>query len=290
MVGELYAFLSAVSWALAVVLFKRSGESTPPFPLNLFKTVLSFVLLALTLVVLSEPLLPRLEAGVYFRLVVSGVVGITVSDTLFLAALGRLGAGRTAIVECSYSPLLILLSYLFLDEVLAPLDFAGLLLVLSAVLVVAHPGRSGVSARDSAVGIALGILAMGTLAVSVVLIKPDLARVSAVWASAVRTLAAAATLASAGLVLGDRRAVFACFVPAPVWRFSVPASILGTYVALLFWILGFQNTLVSRAAIANQSTTIFVILFALVILREPITKRKALAVVLGVSGVVVILA
>ena len=35
--GELLALLSPMAWAVAVILFRKTGEKVPPVPLNLVK-------------------------------------------------------------------------------------------------------------------------------------------------------------------------------------------------------------------------------------------------------------
>ena len=52
-IGEFYSLSSAFIWAVAVILFKKSGESLNPFALNLFKNVLALTLLGLTIAVLA---------------------------------------------------------------------------------------------------------------------------------------------------------------------------------------------------------------------------------------------
>ena len=52
-------------------------------------------------------------------LVASGAVGIGVADTLFFRALNLLGASRSAVVECGYTPAVVFFSILFLGEALA---------------------------------------------------------------------------------------------------------------------------------------------------------------------------
>ena len=66
----------------------------------------------------------------------SGFLGIAVADTLYLRALNVMGASRTGIVSALYTPFVILLSAVFLDEMLSPWQWLGF--ALSIVWVYAH--------------------------------------------------------------------------------------------------------------------------------------------------------
>ena len=56
--GEAFALSSALIWALAVILLRRSGETLPPFELNLFKNCFGTVLLIPTILLLDGFVLP----------------------------------------------------------------------------------------------------------------------------------------------------------------------------------------------------------------------------------------
>ena len=288
--GEIYAVVCAMTWASAVVLFKRSGERIPPLPLNVFKTTIAVVLLAASLFVIGHDLFPPLPFSDYMVLVASGIIGVTLSDTLFFHGLNRLGAGRSSIVECLYSPCVIFLSFAFLGESLGAADWIGLGLILGALFTMASP-QSGdsMSRRDLWIGIAYGAGAMITVAIGVVMMKRPAEGGSVFWVSWIRTGAALLVL----LVLAaahpkDRRETIRCFTPSRVWAWSVPGSILGTYLALVFWTAGFKYAEASRAAILNQSNSIFVLILAAIFLHEPVTRRKLAAITLGLSGVVLV--
>ena len=47
--GEFFALASALCWALAIILFRRSGDALPAFELNLFKNLVGFLLIVPTL-------------------------------------------------------------------------------------------------------------------------------------------------------------------------------------------------------------------------------------------------
>ncbi len=103
--GELFALGAASIWAVAVILLRRSGETTTPFSLNLFRVGVSSLLLVAVLIMSDQPLWPDRATADYFWLAVSGVMGVAVSDTFFQMCLNRVGAGINAIVDCLYAPL-----------------------------------------------------------------------------------------------------------------------------------------------------------------------------------------
>ena len=61
--GEFYSALCAVLWAIAVVLFRKSGEHVPPVALNLFKGVFGLLMFLPTMAVLGLPFAPDGTTG-----------------------------------------------------------------------------------------------------------------------------------------------------------------------------------------------------------------------------------
>jgi len=59
-------------------------------------------------------------------------------------------------------------------------------------------------------------------------------------------------------------------------------------MALIAWITGMKYTLTGIASILNQTSTVFILLFATLFLREPFTRRKLIALVLAITGIVVV--
>ena len=51
------SLLSAVFWALAVVMMKRVGEKIHPIAINLFKNATGVILISMTLYIIGEPLI-----------------------------------------------------------------------------------------------------------------------------------------------------------------------------------------------------------------------------------------
>jgi len=88
--GEILASLAAVLWAIAVILFKKSGEHVHPIALNLFKTALAVILFIPTLYFFKQPFFRDAPLNEYVLLLASGAIGIGIADTLFFKCLNML--------------------------------------------------------------------------------------------------------------------------------------------------------------------------------------------------------
>jgi drug/metabolite transporter (DMT)-like permease len=171
--GELLALLTAFLWALGVILYKKSVGFVAPFSLNVFKNCVAFVLLTATTITLGQTQTLSVPPRDLFLILLSGALGIGVSDTFYFMALSRLGASRTALVDCLYSPFVILFSVLLLKERLAPLSIAGGTLILASVTISTQRNFGQSIARKQLwMGCAFAVSAMATVAFAVVLVTP----------------------------------------------------------------------------------------------------------------------
>lgn len=291
--GEMCALGAAVCWALALVFFKRTGEHVSALALNLFKNAVALLLLGTTLLVAPMNLeaLANAEPADFLILAISGIVGIAIADTLFLEALRYIGVGLISIVECVYSPAVLLFSLLLLSESLTAAHYLGGGLIIGGVLLTSRiKPPAGRTPLQLFVGLFLGGVSVSLMAFGIVFAKPVLEVLDfpLILATTVRLLAGSVLLALFAWASPGRRHHFLAFRPTSLWRLSVPGAVLGTYLAMILWVAGFKFADASIAAILNQTSIIFSIILASVILKEPFTRRKFLAVVLAFTGVVVI--
>jgi drug/metabolite transporter (DMT)-like permease len=284
--GEFYALLTALMWASAVIYLKWSGETIPPFALNVFRVALSTAALLLSIVAMKQEVLREAPARDYLTLFASGVIAIAISDTLFLMALNRVGAGIMAIIDCLYAPFVVLFAFLFLGEELGPWQSAGMVLVIAGALIAArHEPPAGMTAKQILTGSLYGFLSMVTVALGIVIAKPVLNRSPVLWATTMRQIGALIVMIPVALVVPSRRQIFSLFRPARNWKYSVPGTFLGSYLALIFWVAGMKYTSAGPAAILNQTSSIYILILASIFLKEPFTVRKVIASVLAIAGI-----
>jgi drug/metabolite transporter (DMT)-like permease len=69
----------------------------------------------------------------------------------------------------------------------------------------------------------------------------------------------------------------------------IPGSVLGTYLALIFWIGGMKYAPASIAAALNQTSSIFIFILAALFLKEEITRYKIVGIILAIAGVFLVI-
>ncbi len=287
--GEVLSIGSALAWAVAVIIYKRLGESLPPLLLNLLKNLLVLALLLASVALLRLPP-PALSLRVLGVLLLSGVLGIAVADSLYFAALNRLGAARAGILGNLYSPFVIALSVLFLGEGLRPLQWLGFVLVSTGVLVVGHGDGSaqGVAARRLRQGLLLGVAAIFLMAAAIVMIKPLLSGLPVLWVVLLRTAAGLAALSA--LFAWRRQAPWQLLRGRHLrWPLLLTAAFFGQYLAVLMWVGGYKYAPATVAAVLNETSSAFIVLLAALFLREALTRRKLLGVACTLAGVICLL-
>ena len=288
--GEVLALLTAIAWAFAVILFKKSGEAVHPIGLNLFKNTLSAVLLVPSIYLLGDSLFHPAPIQDYILFLASGALGIGLSDTLFFKSLNILGAGLSAIVDCLYSPFIIALSTVFLAESLGAIQIVGVLMIVFAVLTATSERKSN-SADGKTIlkGVIYGVLAMATNAAGIVMIKPALERSPLFWVTEIRLVGGAIVLLIVLLLHKHRREIVRSIFSAKRWVYTLSGSFIGAYLAMLLWLAGMKYTQASVASALNQTSNIFIFIFAALLLREKITVYRLTGIIFGVCGAILVM-
>ena len=288
--GQFLALSAAVTWAIAVILLRRSGETLPAFELNLFKNVLGLLLLLPTLAIIQGLSIPAYSVPDLLIALISGFLGIAVADTWYLRALNLIGASRTGIVASLFSPFVILLSVLFLGEALGDWQLLGFGLVMSGVLLVSwRHGRTEVDTAQVRKGVLLAGGAVFMMAVGVVMVKEILETRPFLWTVLIRMVGGVGGMLlyvtarrNWSLVRSRLR------MPQP-WHWIVLGSFLGSYLSMMLWLAGYKYIPASQASILNETASAWIVLFAWLILRESIGFRRLLGLFLTFSGAIVML-
>ncbi|MEZ4742962.1 MAG: DMT family transporter [Bdellovibrionota bacterium] len=265
--GEAYSILSAVAWAFGVICMRKTSQQLDPLSFNIFKIALAIILVFVTFL-FSQETVPFASISIrdLVVLVVSGIIGIGIADTLWLAALRSTDATTMAIVDCAYSPSVVFMSFLFLAERLTVLQFIGGICILMSVFTVIPSKQDklkpGFIAGGKLQGVLLGALAVVLMAIGVVLMKPILRNLPVLFTTEVRLISGFSVLLLLSVFSKKKTKLKESFLTAENKKIIFLGAFLGAYLAMIFWIAGFKYTTASIAAILNQTSTIFIIILA----------------------------
>ncbi len=289
-IGEIMAITTAIIWAVAVILFKKSGETVHPIGLNLFKNSLAVLLLIPTLYFINQLQIRDIADYDYFLIFLSGAIGIGIADTFFFKCLNHLGAGLTAIVDSLYSPFVIGFSFILLGESLTFWQMIGVLLILSAVLTATSKSEGKPIDRQKMIkGLLYGASAMVLTAFGVVIVKPVLETQPLMWVTTVRLLSGVIVLTVLLAFNKNRRKIIATVFANGIRVSTVLGSFLGAYVAMIFWLGGMKYTQASTAAALNQTNSVIIFILAYFILKEEMSLKKIIGIILAIIGALLVI-
>ncbi|MBO4513202.1 MAG: DMT family transporter [Victivallales bacterium] len=196
------ALLSTFSWALGGILFKQLGEKLEPLGMTWVKSSISVLILGVCLLVL-RPALPNMAQ--FWRLVLSGFIGIAIGDTLFFAALGHLSPLILALLLLAGPDLFsVVLGVLCLGEMPSWQVFVGIFFLVAAISCVVFPLQisDDEKVKTTVLGVVFGLLSLVATSVSMVIAKPALKEMSVLFATCIRMLAGSVSLLLWGLMSG----------------------------------------------------------------------------------------
>jgi drug/metabolite transporter (DMT)-like permease len=301
--GEFFSVLCTVFWAIAIILFKKCGTYYSAKNLNLFKNIIGSVLFIISMIVLGENFIPKgVKLVDVFVLGLSGIIGMSLADTILFISLKKLGATLIGVVEALYAPFVVFISSVFFYEEITLKIILGTILVFLGIIVSSIDFKqttTNISRKDLFIGLFWGVIAFLGMALGVVIMKKPflteysvLDTYSSMWTTTVRITIATLIMLPFSLIKRtgkSRSEFFAMFRPNPNWRILVPGSVLGAYLSMFTWIVGIKYLAkVSVASILNQTTIVWVAILAVIFLKEKFTLNKVLSVVLALAGVVVV--
>lgn len=156
-IGELAAFLTALSWAGGSLFFASAARRQGAPVLNVLRIVLATLLLALIVPLAGGDLTvpgPQLLA-----IAVSGVLGIAVGDAAYFRCLEILGARRSMVLGAIWPAMAALLMYPLLGETLGWFGVLGIAVTTGGVIWVQTERDDGTEVvGNAALGMGLGLL------------------------------------------------------------------------------------------------------------------------------------
>ncbi len=276
---------SAASWALGAVLFKFIGERMTPAAMTLAKGAMSVVLLGIAVACMEYH---PTDSGGMWLLVLSGVIGIALGDTLFFKALRDLTPVSIIVLMVVGQLMTAVLGIFVLSEVPTPLAWIGMAFIMGGVVMVLCGDTPGEEGQTKMRGILFGLASVLCMSASSIIAKRPLQTVPTIQATFVRMAAGTLGVFLAGGILGQVGGWL-----TPLKDFSFLAKFLLAVVVVSFggfWlsIVAIKFLHVAVASALNATEPVFAIPLSLLMMKDKTSPQAVLGSIAVVAGVALI--
>jgi drug/metabolite transporter (DMT)-like permease len=285
-VGELAALTAATLWGFtSVFFFSVAAQRIGALRVNLLRLPLGWALLGVTLLVTG--LKPVTDGKSLALLAVSGVIGLSIGDLAYFAAMRRIGP-RLAVLLLSLAPLFAAgIGVVLLHEIPGPLAGAGIVLTLGGVFWVVLERRDEVMPPGHHVwGVVLGLVSAFCQGFGLVLAKWGMAGGLHPWAASwLRMTAGTAAIWAGAMLAGRLSDLDLCGSLRLAWPQVVGGAVLGPFLGASLSLVAAQRTEVGVAATLMATTPIIVIPLVMVTERYRPSWRALAGTLLAFVGI-----
>lgn len=283
--GILSALLSACSWAFGTITFERIGKAVPFVGITFLKGVFSILLMIVLLLITGG--LYNIGWWEFSFLSLSGIIGIAIGDSLFFKSLQDLGAKVQVIFFLLGQVLTMVLSLLFLGEILTVEQYTGASILLSGVVVTTwgtqtnHPNKSR--------GIILGLLSMLCFSISAIMVKAAISDVPVITATFYRMLFGTIFTLGYGVASKNFKSWITPLRDKKLCGLFILNVVVITYGGFLLSMAAIKFISVSLASVLSATEPLFVLLLAFIINKDRATKRELIGAVITLIGLFLII-
>ncbi|MBU0503998.1 MAG: DMT family transporter [Candidatus Omnitrophica bacterium] len=284
--GGVAALASAAVWALGSILFRKIGEEVTPFGMNLCKGIIGLFYLSVVIILSG---FQTVSTSTFLLLGASGILGITLGDTLFFKALIYLGPRLTVLLETMGSVFTVILAVVFLRERFSLVVWCGLFLTVTGVTWVLWDGSEIKKAdKNWHNGIKYALLSALCMSLGIIFAKKVIESTSALQANFIRFLGGTIGIITWGLITKNFRSSLQPFTNPRLLKFTLLTVFVVIFGGFWLFLVALKYVDASIATILNSTTPLFILPMAVVFLKEKISFQAVIGAIIAVCGVILI--
>lgn len=288
--GIIIALVASASWSLCAIFYKLLGQKIDSIGLNTIKSILSFILLLLALLISKTNIL--IESDIFIRIAISGIIGIVIGDSLFFAALKRLSPFILSLIYF-IGPVIFsgIVGFLYFNERPTYITSIGILITLLGISFFLNIKKNETNIEETKTklsGIVLAVFSIICTISSIGLLKPILNDVPTATVTMYRMLVSAICLILFGIITKKYKE----------WKKSLSEK---KYNIKLFSTISLETfggfwlslTAIKYCHFVVISTIyalepLFIIIFMLAINKYKLIKKEIYGFILSIIGIILI--
>jgi drug/metabolite transporter (DMT)-like permease len=294
MIGELAALGAALSWAAAPILYRKALLNTKPVSANIVRCATNAgVLVAALLLLGNVEALTALPARTLVLVVISGVIGLGVGDTLYMIGLKYVGVSRAVPLASAYPLFSVVWAVFLLGQPLSLADALGAAVIILGIWLLSRERgdeNTGVKGRLAFIGLLVSLVTALVWSISITMMDVAVSSVTSFSANYAIVTLRIASVALFFILLApflDREHGF-----LKMKRSTVIGLCAGGLVANgVGWLLmnySFLNISLTRATPISSTSPLFAAIAGFLLFHEKMTTKAVLGAIAIVAGIALI--
>ena len=288
-IGITAAVISTASWATCTLILKKLGEKLDPIGMTAVKSVLSVIFLTVFMLVFGYQFLIPQEFLV--PIAISGIIGITLGDSLFFASLSKLSPFLIAIILFAGPDIFSgLFGFFMLKEMPTISEWIAIFLILIGLACFIFPieKNNEDKTKTTISGIILALLSLICTAYSMAIIKPVLVNISAVTATMYRMLFSGLSLIVLGFI-SRKIFVWQDAMKDKNYNLKFSATIfLATFGGFFLSLLAVKHCELIIASSIMSLEPLFILIFMIVFCKYKPKVKELGGIIASLSGLLIL--
>jgi drug/metabolite transporter (DMT)-like permease len=301
--GELAALTTAVCWAFTSIFFTEAGRRIGSFRVNKIRLLMAVTIYTIVIVLTTGRLFSaQLTWTHVFYLGISGLFGLVLGDSAGFKAMVMIGPRLSSVVFASAPVMATIIAWIFLGEILHPVDLLGITITVGGIAWVVLERRFSQSnnlaaghpdAGSKAKGVFMALIAAFGQAAGLILAKFGMLRVGAeiapMDASYIRMLVALAAIWIISAARRNLRPTIVAMKDRKAMTFALGGAFFGPFLGVWMSLVAVRIIPAGIAATLNAMTPILLIPAVMVIYKEKVSARAILGAIVAVLGVAILM-
>lgn len=292
--GEIYAILTAVCWAITSTAFEHAGKKMGSLSLNLIRLWFAFVFLMIyTGISRGMPLPIDASFDTWKWLVLSGLVGLLIGDLFLFEAFTQIGARISMLIFSSVPPMSAILAYIILGDAMTISQIIGMFITITGIgtVILTRNNDSGkkVTFTHPVLGISFAFAGAFCQSLGYIIGKLGMnAGVTGYDAFASTQIRIIAAILGFTLVVTIRRGwpnIAKAFTYKKAMKHTVVGSVFGPFIGVSLSLLALNYTTPGVASTLTSITPIILIPVALFYSKEKLHIKEIMGAFIAIIGV-----
>jgi drug/metabolite transporter (DMT)-like permease len=290
-IGEAAALATSLLWAFTSIFFTLASGRIGALEVNRLRLLMAVLLLGASHAALTGDAFPRADWASWLWLGASGLVGLTVGDTLLFQSLVELGPRRAMLVMSSWPIFSALLAFLFFGELLSATELLGIACTVGGIAWVIRERNPGAFATGGSHtrGVLCALGGAACQALGLVLAKQGLASgLAPLPGTLIRMIVAAAGLWAVTLAAGRAGRTVSKLRDRRALLFTSAGAVTGPFLGVWMSLLAVSRAKVGVASALMALVPILLLPIVRVVFAERVSLRAVLGTLLSFVGVLLL--